>query len=251
MNIVKSKYEGNDKEINILPFGDFHYGHKNCVIDLIKEWTSNLSETNRGILMGDLIECATKESIGKNLFDTTMTPEKQYEGMLELLEPYAKYIDGAVTGNHEERLVNSTSFDVVKLICDKLKIPYLHYNGCIKYSWNKVAYVVNVWHGKGRGSTTSDALKNCEKMAERCYADIYLMGHVHKLLKSDKIISFPDVRNMKINKVHQHFITTGSALDYDDGYAEKDGLQPRILGYPIITLSGEKGNKKIGVRFQC
>ena len=53
---------------------------------------------------------------------------------------------------------------------------------------------------KGRGSTTSDALKNCEKMAERCYADIYLMGHVHKLLKSDKVISFPDVRNMKIKK---------------------------------------------------
>ncbi|MDD3414847.1 MAG: hypothetical protein PHY47_12705 [Lachnospiraceae bacterium] len=248
MNIVKSRYDGIDKEIKIIPSGDWHLGHKNCVIDLIKQWTSELSETNRGILMGDLAECATKDSIGKGLFDTNMMPEKQYEYIISLLEPYADYIDGAIIGNHEERLVNSTSFDITKLICNKLNIPYLHYNGYIKYSWNKVAYTFNIWHGAGKGSTSANAIKQCEDMSNRCIADVYLMGHVHKLLKSDRIVNIPDVRNMKVNKIKQYFITTGSALDYDDGYAEMKGLQPRILGYPTVILSGIKGSKEIEVR---
>jgi hypothetical protein len=52
---------------------------------------------------------------------------------------------------------------------------------------------------------------------------------------------------MKVNKVEQHFVVTGSALDYDDGYAEQAGMQPRLLGFPTITMRGEKGNKQVRV----
>ena len=49
--------------------------------------------------MGDLLECATKSSIGAGLFDTNMTPSKQKEYAIELLRPKAEFIDGAVIGN--------------------------------------------------------------------------------------------------------------------------------------------------------
>lgn len=196
--------------------------------------------------MGDIMECATKASVGKGLFDTNMTPQRQKEYTIELLRPKAQYIDGCVIGNHEERIVMDTSLNILKDVCDALNIPYLGYQGIVKYAWNDRAYMFNVWHGKTSGSAISSAMKEIEDMASRTYSDVYCMGHVHKKATSDRLFLMPNPRTNVAQFVKQTFVLTGSAVSYEDGYAEMKGLMPRSLGFPTIHLSGRRnGTHKI------
>jgi len=244
VKIVQSRYQSDDETIYIKPFGCWHIGHVNYREDIVLDYLQSLNQNNRGLLMGDLLECATKTSIGKGLFDTNMSPHKQKKYLLDLLAPYAEFIDGAVIGNHEERLVKDTSLDLIEDVCNMLDIPYLHYQGFIKYSLQRKAYTINIWHGAGSGATAATAIRKCEEMANKKFADIYCMGHYHRIATSDKIFKLPDVRNMVVTDMHQHFVLTGSALDYDEGYAEMKDLEGKILGYPTIALSNKHRSKK-------
>jgi len=230
-----------------MPIGDLHVGHKNYRESVAKKYLSQLCETTRGVLLGDLAECATKTSVGKGTFDTTMTPEEQRDYLIELLYPYRDYIDGGVSGTHEERLVKDTTWNIAKDVCRAINVPFLNYSGFVKYAWNGVAYSIYIWHGSGHGTTAPAAIKTCEDIADRVFADVYVMGHLHKLIKSDRIIFVPDQRNMKVQEVEQHFVVNGSCLAYDDGYAEMQGLTPRKLGFANIRLRGVKKEKEIKV----
>lgn len=247
LQFVKANYDGNADVLNVIPIGDLHAGHVNYREDIVQEALDKLNYETRGLLMGDLMECATKTSIGAGLFDANMTPSMQRSYIIELLRPKAEFIDGAVIGNHEYRILKDTSVDLLEDVCSTLKIPYFKYAGIVKYAWKGVAYTINIWHGAGGGSTSQTALNTCEKMALRTYADVYCCGHFHKKLTSDRMINFPDVRNNKMIKTVQNFVVTGSALDYDEGYAEQAGLQGRDLGFPIIQLKGVRGNKNVKI----
>jgi hypothetical protein len=245
---TQSQYKGDDDTLTIKPFGDWHKGHVNYVDKLVDKWLNELSYNVRGLLMGDLMEVATKTSIGKGLFDTDMTPQRQKEFIIEKLRSKAQFIDGAIIGNHEERIVSDTSLDLMKDVCQALNIPYLHYKGFVKYAWNHVAYVIEMWHGSGKGVTIASALQQCEAMVQKNVADVYCMGHVHKIGSSDRVVYIPDTRNNKMVRTVQRFVLTGSALDYDEGYADMKDLQERRLGYPTIELRGIKGEKGVEVR---
>jgi hypothetical protein len=248
LRFTKSKYEGDSKVLTILPTACWHVGHVNYKESIVKEWLDKLDYNHRGLLLGDMAEVATKDSVGKGLFDTNMTPKKQRDYIIELIEEKAEFIDAGIPGNHEERIVNSTSIDLMEDICKAHKIPYLGYQGFIKYAWNGVGYIINMWHGTGTGSSASAAIKQAEDMSERNFADVYLLAHHHKQLKSDRIFTVPDPRNMTIQKIEQHFVVCGSALDYDEGYADMKGLQSRKLGFPTIYLHSDKNKgKKIEV----
>lgn len=122
LQLIKSNYCGKDEILNIIPSGDWHSGHINYRQDVVlKEFINKLDYNTRGLLTGDLMECATKQSIGSGLFDTNMTPQRQKEYVLELLRDKAEFIDGAVIGNHEYRLIKDTSIDLMADICRELK----------------------------------------------------------------------------------------------------------------------------------
>jgi len=244
LRFTKSTYEGNDETLHILPTACWHAGHINCKYDIIENWTKKLDYNHRGLLLGDLAEVATKKSIGAGLFETNMTPKKQRDYIINMLEDKAEFIDGALIGNHEQRIKNDTSIDLMEDVCNRLKIPYLGYQGFVKYAWNGVGYIINLWHGTGLGTSAEIAIRQAEQMSTRNFADVYLLAHHHKKLKSDRIYSVPDPRNMTIQKIEQHFVVCGSALDYDEGYADMNGLQSRLLGFPEISLRGIKNKNK-------
>lgn len=247
MRLVQSTYDTNDDILHITPMSCFHVGHVNCDYELIQKTINSLSHNNRGLLLGDLAEIATKHSIGKGLFDTSLTPRDQREKLIEILRPKAQFIDGAVVGNHEMRLVNDTSIDIVEDVCTILGIPYLGFRGIVKYTFNKRCYTVMLWHGAGKGATAQTAIKTVENMSHKTFADVYCCGHFHKNITSDRFFTLPDTRNMKLTKVQQHFVCVGSALKADESYADEKDLEERILGFPTIHLFSNTPNKYIEV----
>lgn len=247
MRLVKSKYNGNSDELRVVPMGDWHIGHINCDYNLIEEYLSSLNNTTRCLLMGDLLECATKTSIGQGMFETNLTPQQQKNKCIEILRPYKDYIDGAIIGNHEERIMQLTSINLIQEICEELNIPCLGYKGIIKYVIKDNCYTVEIWHGSGGGASIQTALKAVEDMSTKTHADVYCMGHTHKIASSNRIFLYPDTRNNKIRKIKQYFVLTGSALKYDEGYGEMKNLQERPNGFPVIILNGNKHTRSIDV----
>lgn len=230
--------------------GDLHVGHSSFNEKVLNEKLKEIEEEkaiSRIILMGDLIEFATKKSVGTSVYETTMSNQEQIKYIKNKLEPFKDIIDGSLKGNHEYRADKDVSIDIADNLCDMLGIPYLKYSGIVTYAWNHVAYNINVWHGKGSTGTTGNALNNCIKMSEKAFADVYAMGHCHKLAKTSRIFKVPDSRNKQITQITQHFVLTGSALDYDDNYPDMQNLEIADLGFPTIELRGIKHKKNIKV----
>jgi len=246
----KSSYNGNDDKLYLHFIGDLHKGHRAYDERIIKQRLKEVKEyndagyPNRILLMGDLVEAATKTSVGAGVYETTMSPSDQMDSIADLFYPYKEYIDGCIIGNHEQRIYKDTSIDIMKLFARDLGIKYLRYTGVVNYSWNKRSYTVCIWHGKGGGATTGSAFNNLEKMARTVETDIYAMGHVHKLGHFSRIIKHVDTRNGKLLNKPQLFVLTGSALRYDESYADMKNLVPPKLGFPILKLDGRPKHPK-------
>jgi|LGOV01.1.fsa_nt_gb predicted phosphodiesterase len=200
----------------------------------------------RILLMGDLLETATKSSVGAGIFETNLTIEEQVERAKELFMPYRDIIDGIVEGNHEARIYKMTGIDITKRLAEALDIPYLRYTGVVKYNVNGIRYMVNVWHGAGGGGTIGNSFNKCISMAKKTLSDIYAMGHTHKLGVTSRQFTVP--RTVQVEEITQHFILTGSALDYDESYPDGMGLERVTPGFPIATMSGKKRHIDVALK---
>ena len=239
-----------NEDVNIYALGDLHIGHANSDILLIEHTLGEIRgkdpANNRVLLMGDILDCGIKSSVGGSVYENNLTMQEQIDYTIRLLKPIADRIDGYVQGNHEYRIYKETGIDVSKIICDKLCVPYLYYSGVVTYSLNKRAYNINMFHGRAGGGV-ENALRKCKEMANKVNADIYLMGHCHHKAYTTRCFKQVDSRNATIVDTVQYFVLTGHALDYDDSYADQANLEISNKGFPIITLSNN-GRKLISVQ---
>ena len=240
-------------DVFVYPIGDLHIGHINCDLNFIQSYLNTIKQTdeesNRVLLMGDLLDCGLKDSIGGSVYENILTPQEQIEVIVNILKPIANRIDGYVQGNHEYRIYKNTGIDVCKNVCSILNIPYLKYSGVVTYSFakesKKKAYNINMFHGKAGGGV-ENALRKCKEMANKVNSDIYLMGHCHHKAYTTRCFKQIDSRNGKIVDTLQYFILTGHALNYDDSYADQANLEISHKDFPIIKLSNN-GRKSITV----
>ncbi|MDD2260241.1 MAG: metallophosphoesterase [Acholeplasmataceae bacterium] len=226
-----------NKNIQLVPFGDIHYGDKSCnwnktqkMIDWIK------SENNtRVILMGDLLNSATKTSVGAAVFDEDSHGQDQLDFMIDALRPIRKKIYGALVGNHEERCYNSTGYDPIKLLCYELHTNHYGYGQFIKIKGKNTNYSIYATHGSSSSTLPYTKIKGCLNLAMHKDADIYLMGHVHDLQ-----LHTQEVERIQYNQVvkdKRYFVLTGHYLNYDNSYAEMKNLIPSKQGSPVIDLN--------------
>lgn len=226
-----------DEPLYVYPIGDLHIGHENCDLDFIEEYLESIpiDINSRIILMGDLMDCGTKDSIGASVYENDCSPQEQLDLLIKLFEPFKDQIDGCVMGNHEARIYKNTGIDVMKIFCDSLGIDYAKYSGVITYSIGKKAYNINYLHGKCGGSV-ENALRKVKDMSNKVVCDAYLMGHVHQTAYTSRQIKYVDSRNAKLTEATQHFVLTGHSLNYDDSYAEQANLEISTKSYPILKL---------------
>ena len=239
--------------LTLIPLGDIHYGSKDCDVDVFKAHIDMIKKIDNCavVLMGDLISTGTRDSVGAGSYDDIYTPDEQYDRMLEFLEPIKDKIIGALQGNHEERVRNSTSFDINKMFAKDLEVPYLQYGAALKIKVNEINYHVYAIHGGSCATTLAGKMNACRKMQEKVNADIYLHAHTHGLDYSPQIYYEIDNRSRMIVQRIRHFVLTGSFVNWDSSYGEMKNLSPSPIGIPKIRLYGDlsRGMKKIEVRF--
>jgi len=236
-DVLSIDFGAKRKNLRILCIGDIHYGSEGCAEDefyeLIK-W-AHKEENLHVIGMGDYLDLASKHSVG-DVHNQKITPDEQINWILDVFRPFRRRLIGLIAGNHEDRVVRETGIDIVKLVADNLKCPYLGYGGFQSWKIGTQNYSAYICHGSSGSSKTWTKLKSVIDMGAFCNVDLVASGHTHTLdTTTQRIFS---VENGKLTEKVCTFVLTGSWLKWLNTYAQKRNFAPARLGNPIIKLNG-------------
>lgn len=244
MKQINSQYAVNHKSVYLLFIGDTHIGNKyfnKKYLDEALLFAEKNRDRTRILLMGDIIEAATKTSVGRAVYDEDYPTYKQFEYAVNIFKPYADLIDLVVEGNHEERIIKDTSFEIVQEFCHRLGIynAYGKFSAILNIKVGELVYSVYAWHGSGGGVTEASAINQLLKMRDRVIAHVYAMGHIHKLLCFTRKISVPNINDNQYVELEQVFVNTGTALEFG-GYSEQKGYPNISAGFGVVELFADK-----------
>ena len=241
--IIKLNFEVPEgrKYIRMLPLSDVHYGNRYHDGNMFPKYMNQaLKDKDVHILgVGDLIECATKRSLG--LQDQIIPVMEQVEHMTKILEPFADQgrIIGLLNGNHENRAMKDASIDVSRIMANSLNTRYLGI-GTILYlsirgekSKRGQNYTVYATHGSSAARTAGGKMNACMRLRDVVDADLYLHGHVHSLDHHTEEVFTIDRGNLQLKK--KHYVLTGGYLKYWGSYAQNKAYPP----------SGTSGSPKV------
>lgn len=238
----------------LIPFSDLHIGDPNFDEQKFMryvDWVKSVEET-RVILVGDIMNTATKESVS-DTYSEEFNPNQQLKYAVKLLEPIREKIIGVTSGNHERRIMKSTSIDTSELLAQQLGC-YYRKDGLLlkirlgkqKANGKKVAYITYATHGFGGGKKPGGKINNLKSLAEILLADIYIMGHVHFMTTFQDIFFLPDPRNNTVQEMKRTFVSSSSFVKWG-GYSEQFGFSPSKLGTPRLRLAGDRKDVHVSI----
>jgi hypothetical protein len=228
-----------DNYVELLFFGDLHLGHPECDIKKAKgflDWA--LKNKSYIIGMGDYIEAGLINSVGDSVYQQELNPQKQMDEVIELLRPLADagLIIGLHEGNHEDRILKTTSINVTKLMCKFLNIPYLGYSCWNLLKVGKQNYTMYTTHGSSGSKFKHTKLKAIMDILAWIKADIVAMGHVHSIAAEPVMAQQIDLRSHMVVENKCYAVLTGSYLRWDNTYAQSKNLPITKLGSPKAKL---------------
>lgn len=145
--------------ISLVLFGDIHIGAPNdtCNLAYAKKMVRNiLNDKKAGYAIGmgdylDNIKAVWQGGRGPTPFETTMSPQKQYEVSLDLLKPLAEAgrLIGLHEGNHDAWTRQTSGIDVARNLARELKVPLLGPGCTTRIIVGKQVYVLYTFHGTG------------------------------------------------------------------------------------------------------
>lgn len=221
--------------ISIVPIHDIHLGAINSNKKKFKEYIDYIVSTpdTYTIGLGDLIENATKCSVGMGVYESEFDIDEQVDQIADYLRPLADAgkLLGLMPGNHEYRTMKLVKLDPMYLVAKELNVPYLGWSGYFKFQVGDQIYKAFCHHGASGAGTPGGRINSIRKLRDVATdIDIYFMGHVHsKQYDFDSVYYIDDATNT-IKSKKRHFVIGGSLLTYFGSYAEMMALSPAPQG---------------------
>jgi hypothetical protein len=247
------------KPIRLVAFGDVHWGSPLCAENDFRRHVEAGRDDPDTYFFGmgdyqDLASATDREMLTKVLRDSSR--ESLETLYMDLCCKFAKEIAfmkgrvvGMVEGNHYTEFMDGRTSTM--LLCERLKAAYL---GCMTIvqlrfydvrqprRWSSI--VVCAHHGKGAARLLGSSLNTVQQMAEGVEADLYLMGHDHKIGASpgSRIYVYPNGKTgeLDVRERKQYFCRTGSFLrGFVNGrpsYIADKALRPVSLGGLVIEF---------------
>ena len=189
--IVKRIKYRSGETFYLKPFFDIHYGNTACDLKAFKRDLASMQSGTFLFFGGDLFDSiVVKDPRYRKSADTTFGDNiinQLLKTMTSILEPYKENIIAIGRGNHEDKITEHCSFDIIEELCDRLGVPDAGYSGLFKLVFSHRAggrgraVIVKYHHGWGGGSRTQGAdLTKFSKDMAYWDADLYLYGHVHR-----------------------------------------------------------------------
>ncbi len=250
MKKITADLRGLSGDVQLVPLADLHMGDPLSRAKLINQWIERIRTTDGMycVLAGDLMDTATKTSIG-DTYSAVLTPMEQLAQCVKIFQPLADAgkILAVVGGNHEERISKTEGVDMTQILCNQLGIGDLYSPTSalllIKTAASQIAghrnssvtYSVYINHGNGGGKRPGSKINALQDYALIVDADIYIVGHTH-LPAAFKMSYFRLTGgNARLIQAEKTFVNTASALAYG-GYGDRKGFAPASNSYPVIRL---------------
>lgn len=168
--------------IILAPLYDVHIGsmeHDSALFQKHVEWiakTPNVLTWNGG----DFRETGTKDSQGGSVYGNKISPMEQVYKEMEALARIQHKVMFALSGNHEDRVFNSTGHDLSRMVADDMKYPYFpDYCFCL-IKWRGQNFRLAAHHGSGAAQTPGAQLNSARKDLPWLNADMVWTGHLHQ-----------------------------------------------------------------------
>lgn len=221
-----------DEELHIYCLSDLHLGSNTCNEEFFK-YALNMIENDTSpkvmYLAGDMLEVASKK-VGDSAFTQKINVNKQIDTIVNYLSPFHDIINGSVFSNHSgARTKKEFDLNCDKLVSNILKIPYSHVITDKLYI-NDKPYTVFVKHGTGSSNKNHLALGKIERDCSSMEADLYFMGHLHR------VGSIQEVFVKDGDYQRKTYVLTGSFLSYKNSYAQYQGLSPIPEAFTRVNI---------------
>lgn len=225
----------------VIFIGDLHYGSpQSNVKKFLRMLDYCLKKKVYLVLMGDILETATKTSVAAGWAEQEYVLQKQYEDVVGFLTPLAEkgLILGYVQGNHEQRIWVSSGLDICKLICRELKVPYLGGACWNLFKVGKQHYSVYTLHGRTAAQSDGTVLTVAKRLAYPFYCDVFAMAHAHRCVDGIGLAQYVELKTKMVKEKRKIVMITGSYLDYG-GYWQDRGGEISKIGSPKIKFFSE------------
>ena len=251
MKIIKRELGKEFKEIKLLCLSDFHIGDELCNLKLIRSVLDEVKNSPNTfiILNGDLMNNATRNSVGAGVYNEQMTPTEQIVKLCDLLENVKERILVIHPGNHENRSYKDDGVDIIRLVAKQLGIEDRFSEGWwylyLSFGLNKekrdrpIMYTITGIHGYGGGRKNGGKINNLVEMSDKVIADLYVMGHTHTPIITRNSIFVPDLQHKTLIQKDKYYLMTNSFLEYG-GYGEQYGYTPSTTEHQEAILNGTK-----------
>lgn len=234
------------KYAELMLIGDVHLGSPECDVPRFQRMVKYCADHERQVfLMGDIIEASTRYSVGGGVYaqgETTQgSIQLQYEYAMECLYPLSSkgLIVGFHNGNHEGRVYKETGFDISKVMCREMKVPYLGDAGWSHFKVGNESYTMYSLHGASGSRFVHTKLKALVDISHSFEADILSMGHVHACADTYQLVQRFDKRMKTLVERKKLLVITGHYLKYG-GYGAARGFPIEKLGSPLLKLHSDK-----------
>jgi len=231
-------------QIEILPTGDWHFGSPNCNLKKIIELVEYIKKSQCWvILMGDLWDSIIPSDKRFDPEEEYQVIDEQYDFIRDKIAPIKAQVLCALTGNHEYKLHTSGHGDLTRRLAKELGIPYGGFSSLIKIKvipkTHQRSLIIYAHHGWTSGRKTGGVINAVENISQYYDADVYLVGHSHKLSSTKQVkIGWAGSRDIL-------FCNTGTYLETSTwnriGYAERVGFPPQRIGCLKVKYYPKKG----------
>lgn len=258
LKYVELDYGPDFEKLDIIPLSCMHIGCRYFNEEKLTGYIKWISEEKRRrvFLLGDIFDAILDGSPG-NMHEATCSLKDAKLKAESLLRPIKDQIDLVIPGNHDNRIFNKTTdeiiFDLCKFLGIESKYHFGDYTGVIRFgkqtaNHNKpVVYSFFISHGSGGSATAAGKLSRLMGLADivkNC--DLYIMAHIHDILTAKIEPYTVDSRNGQLKAVTQTFVSSSSWLEYG-GYALEKKYKPSKTGSPRIRLYGYKKDIHVSV----
>ena len=241
-------------DVRLIMLSDLHFGNPYCSIKHFLRATDFIRRNDNCYcyLNGDLCESVIRTSVGE-IYKQVGSPDDQKKQVIEWLLPIKDKILGMTSGNHENRIWQSTGVDISRDIAETLGVPYRPEGMLYKLSFGDnnnstkgkpYVFWCYMTHGYGGARTKAAKAVKAERLSYWLYADVFAMSHDHVVNVSPNVSFLPDNRGSvgkdgflsgRVTAHREMIIKTNAFLKFG-GYGEMGGFPPSDLATPVISL---------------
>lgn len=224
--------------IEIALLFDVHYGHSAHRYEKFRKYLDWIRKNDNAyaIIGGDLMENALDDGRGMS-YDQVENPETQLNDMIQLLAPVAHKILVATPGNHEQRTHHKTGIDVMRVLADRLDVPYFTGPVVTSIVANEYKWLLYIYHGKGNSQTKGGKMNAASRPKVFTGAVHFLIsGHVHDAVAQPETLMVENPEEARLTYMTQWTVVAPSFLGWMDTYAYRSGYPPPAKGGVSVRL---------------